>query len=104
MEGSFSVGDSFSSGEVTPLGLHLLLWEKGSKKIDGAGDTPIMILPTRAKSGLCCNRILKNMNYNMLWKIYEKRILTLQALLHRSIFQTFTRSVQHVSLMVDFKP
>ena len=59
MEGSFSVGDSFSSGEVTPLGLHLLLWEKGSKKIDGAGDTPIMILPTRAKSGLCCNRILK---------------------------------------------
>ena len=46
------------------------------------------------------------MNYNMLWKIYKKRILTLQekALLHRQISKTFPRSVQHVYLMVDFKP
>ena len=35
-----------------------------------------------------------------------KRILTLKekALPHRSIFKTFLRSVQHVYLMVDFKP
>ena len=48
----------------------------------------------------------RSMNYKMLWKIYKKRILTLKekALPHRSIFKRFLRSVQHVYLMVDFKP
>ena len=59
MRGSFSVGDSFLSGEGTPLGLHLLLWEGAGKKIHGLGGTPIKPLPTRANPVLCCNRIKK---------------------------------------------
>ena len=31
----------------------------GDKKIYGVQGTPIMALPTRANSGLCCNRIKK---------------------------------------------
>ena len=57
MGGSFSVGDSFLGGEVTPLGFYLLWW--GSKNIHGVGSTSIMPLPTRANPGLCCNRIKK---------------------------------------------
>ena len=59
MRGSFLVGDSFLSGEGTPLGLHLLLWEGASKKIHGLGGTPIKPLPTRANPALCCNTIKK---------------------------------------------
>ena len=44
MGGSFSVGDSLLGGEGTPLGLHLLSWERGGgagggKKSHGVGGT-----------------------------------------------------------------
>ena len=101
MNGKFIFsGDSFLGGEGTPLGLHLL-WLWG---IHGIRGTSIMPLPTKA------NRVViglkRSMNYNLLWKIYKKSLLTLQenALLHRKIFKTSSISVQHVYLMVDFKP
>ena len=57
MGASFSVGDLFLSGEDNPLGLHLVLWEGGENhRVRG---TLIMPLPTRANTGLCCNRIKK---------------------------------------------
>ena len=65
-----------------------------------------MPLPTRANRGLSCNRIKKKYELQYALENYKKRILTLQekALLHREILELFPRSVQHVYLMVDFKP
>ena len=39
-----------------PIGVGYALMG-GGKKIHGAGDSPIMPLPTRANPGLCCERI-----------------------------------------------
>ena len=70
-------------------------------------EAPYSCLSPLGETLVCVVTGLKrSMNYNMLWKIYKKRILTLQenALLQRQIFKTFPSSVQHVYLMVDFKP
>ena len=101
--------DSFLGGEGTPLELHLLRWGRwvgGAKKFM-EWEAPQSCLSPLGQTLVCVVTGLKrSMNYNMLWKIYKKRILTLQekALLHRQISKTFPRSVQHVYLMVDFKP
>ena len=56
-------GHIFSRGFIFrwrghPKGVSSALME-GGKKIYGVRGTPIMALPTRANSGLCCNRIKK---------------------------------------------
>ena len=58
-----------------------------------------MPLPTRANRGLCCNRIKKKHELQ-----YALENLQEKALLHREIFKLFPRPVQHVYLMIDFKP
>ena len=65
-----------------------------------------MPLPTRANPGLCCKRIKKKHGLQYALKNLQEKDLnfTRNALLHRYIFQAFPRSVQHVCLMVDFKP
>ena len=77
-------------------GKKLMEWEAPYSCLSPLGETLVCVV-----TGL-----KRSMNYNMLWKIYKKRILTLQekALLHRWIFKTFLRSVQHIYLMIDFKP
>ena len=65
------MGDSFLSGEGTPLVLHLLLWEEGGGN-HVVGGTPIMPLPTRANPGLCCNRIKKKQELYALENLQEQ--------------------------------
>ena len=85
MGSSFLVRDSFLSGEGTPLGLHLLLWEDegrgegGGRKNHEVGGTPIMPLPTSANPGLCCNRVKKmqELQYTM-ENLQEKDLENLQ--------------------------
>ena len=89
-----------------PIEVGSALMGQGTKKFMERG-TPQSCLSPLGQTLVCVVKGLKrSMNYNMLWKIYKKRILTLQekALLHRYIFKTCPRSVQHVYLMVDFKP
>ena len=62
MGSSFLVGDSFLSGEGTPLGciwFYGRMGEGGWQKSHGAGGTPIIPLPNSTNPGLCCNRIKK---------------------------------------------
>ena len=98
---------SFLGGEGTPMGLHLLRWERGGgAKTFKEWATPQSCISPLEQTLVCVVTGLKRtMNYNMLWKIYKRRILTLQekALLHRQIFKTFPGSVRHVYLMADFK-
>ena len=63
-----------------------------------------MPLPTRAKSGLCCNRILKKRELQYALGNLQEKDLNFTGTSSQIYCQTFTRSVQHVSLMVDFKP
>ena len=98
--------DSFLGGEGTPIGLHLPRWERGWVKKFKEWEAPQSFVSPLEHTLVCVVTGLKRtMNYNMLWKIYKRRILTLQekALLHRQIFKTFPGSVQHVYLIVDFK-
>ena len=107
MGSSFSVGDSLLGGEGTPLALHLLWWGEERQKDLWSRRHTNHDSPHFGQTLLCVVTGLKRcMNFNTLWKIYKKMILTLQekALLHRQIFKTFPRSVQHVYSMVDFKP
>ena len=83
MGSSFLVEDSFISGEGTPLGLHLLLWEDegggGVAKNHGVGGTPIIPLPNSANPGLCCNRIKKMQELQYaLENLQEKDLKNLQ--------------------------
>ena len=89
-----------------PVGVASALIGEGAKKII-EWEVPQSCFFPLGQTLVCVVKGLKrSMNYNMLWKIYKKRVLTSQenALLHRKFFKTFPRSVQHVYLMVDFKP
>ena len=69
-----------------PIGIEsALIGGEEWQKIHGVGGTPIMPLPTRETLVCVVTGLKRSMNYNMLWKIYKKRILTLQekALIHR---------------------
>ena len=94
MNGRFilSGGFIFRWRGCCPIGLtSALMWGAGrggvgeDQKIHGVDGTPIMPLPSRAKPGLCCNRVKKKHELKYALKIYKKRILTLQqkALLQR---------------------
>ena len=88
MGGSFSVGDSLLGGEGTPLGLHLLSWERGgggAKKVIEWEAPKSCLFPLGQTLVWVVTRLKRSMNYNMVWKTYKRRIVTLQekALLHR---------------------
>ena len=59
--------------------------EAGGKKIHGVGGTQSSLSQLGQTLVCVVTGLKRSMNYNMLWKIYKKRILTLQekALLHR---------------------
>ena len=78
MGGSFSVGDSFLGGDGTPLGLHQLWLEGGGIKKFMEWEVPQSYLFPLEQTLLCVVTGLKrSMNYNMVRKIYKRRILTL---------------------------
>ena len=85
MGGSFSVGDSLLGGEGTPLGLHLLSWERGPKKVMEWEAPKPCLFPLGQTLVCAVTRLKRSMNYNMVWKTYKRRIVTLQekALPHR---------------------
>ena len=54
-----------------PIGIASAL-KGGGQKIHRAGETPIMLFPTRANSGLCCKRIKKKQLQYALENLQEK--------------------------------
>ena len=78
----------------------------GGRRIHGVGGTQSSLSQLGQTLVCVVTGLKRSMNYNMLRKIYKKRILTLQekTLFHRLILKTFPWSVQHVYLMVNFKP
>ena len=62
-----------------------LMGEGMGQKISrsGGGETSIMPLPTRANLVCVVIGLKGGMNYNKVWKIYKRRILQEEALLHR---------------------
>ena len=79
------MGDSLLGGEGTPLGLHLLSWERGAKKVMEWEAPKSYLFPLGQTLVWVVTRLKRSMNYNMVWKTYKRRIVNLQekALLHR---------------------
>ena len=62
-----------------------------------------MPLPFRANPGLCCKRIKKKHELQYALKNLQEKDLNFTKKMH-FFKDKFPRSVQHVYLMVDFKP
>ena len=62
-----------------------------------------MPLPTWANPGLCCKRIKKKHELQYALKNLQEKDLNFTKKMH-FFKDKFPRSVQHVYLMVDFKP
>ena len=62
-----------------------------------------MPFPTRANPGLCCKRIKKKHELQYALKNLQEKDLNFTKKMH-FFKDKFPRSVQHVYLMVDFKP
>ena len=62
-----------------------------------------MPFPTRENTGLCCKRIKKKHELQYALKNLQEKDLNFTKKMH-FFKDKFPRSVQHVYLMVDFKP